>query len=155
MGAQVTSPQRLLVNQLVAWLGSEVAGADAWTFHPVSQPDYLGGRHCAVYWLADEPSPQNSTTGWIGLSEAYAIRYWEAASDGARLAPDEVAEGLLEEALRGVRRSVVGHRQLPAGQLADASQMDYLGSRKLGEEDGASGVRGFEVLVQVVRGESY
>lgn len=151
----MTSPQRLVTNHIKAVLQADVEDADGWTFHLSAPRDYAGGQNCAVYWLGDEPFSDDSTTGWLGLADAYVIQYWEPASDPSRAATDEEAEELVTETLQQVRRAILLHRGLPAGQLANASELAYLGSRRLGNEDAASSVRGFEVTVRVRRPESY
>lgn len=151
----MTSPQRLISDQLIAWLQAEVEDADGWTFHRTAPRDYAAGQNCAVYWLGDEPFSDDSTTGWLGLADAYVIQYWEPATDPSRASTDEAAEELVTETLQQVRRAVLLHRGLSAGQLANAFELAYLGSRRLSTEDAASSVRGFEVTVRVRRPEAY
>jgi hypothetical protein len=151
----VTSPQRLLVDQLIAWIQAEVADSDSWHFHKEMPPDYNPGTNCAIFWAGDDVFEQDSTTGWLGLVDSYLIRYWEPADEGTRTTTDEASGDTLSDALQQVRRTVILHQGLPAASLANASQMAYGGSRKLGAADGASGVRGFEMTVAVRRPESY
>ena len=151
----MTSPQRLFVDQLTAWITDEVEDTEGWAIRKEEPRDWSGGQELAVWWLGDEPFDQDSTTGWLGLVDLYAVRYTEPADDAARVASDEAAGDVLSETLQQVRAAIVKHRGLPAGQLANASEMAYSGSRKLGDEDNASGVRGFQVLVRVRRPEQY
>jgi hypothetical protein len=151
----VTSPVRLFTDQLIAWLQAEVEDADGWSFIREEPRDYVPGENCAIWWTGDEPFDSDSTTGWLGLVDVYQLRYWEPADEGSRTTEDEDAGDVLSTKLQQVRRTIALHRALPAGSLADASEMVYLGSTKLGAEDGASGVRGFSVGIRVRRSESY
>ena len=151
----MTSPVRLFVDQLLAWIKDEVDDTEGWHVHKEQPRDWTSGQNLAVWWLGDEPFDQDSTTGWLGLVDLYVLRYWEPADDATRVATDETAGDTLSETLQQVRRTIALHRGLPAGQLAGASEMAYGGSRKLGDEDDASGVRGFQVVIRVRRPESY
>lgn len=151
----MTSPVRLFVDQLLAWITDEVEDTEDWKPWKEEPRDYAPGKNLAIWWLGDELEPGDSTTGWQGLVDLYALRYWEPADETARAAVDEAAGDVISETVQQVRQCIVAHKHLPAAQLGDASFMDYAGSRKLGAEDDASGVRGFTVLIRVHRPQGY
>ena len=152
----MTSPQRAVTDQLIAWIQADVEDADGWTFVRAIPRDYsTGGQHCAVWWLGDEPFSDDSTTGYLGLADAYLIRYWEPAPETSRVSEDEEAEQRIEETVQQVRACILGHRGLNASNLNNAFELAYLGSRKLASEDAASSVRGFEITVRVRRPEMF
>ena len=152
----MTSPQRLFIDQLVAWLKDEVEDTDDWEIIREEPRNISGQQTLAVWWVGDAVFTDDSTTGWLGLVDTYALTYTEPADEGTRVTEDEDAGDLLSEKLQQVRRCILLHRGLvSAANLAGAFVMEYAGSRKLGATDDAPGVRGFAVEIRVRRPESY
>jgi hypothetical protein len=138
--------------QVLDWIQAEVEAAASWTYYSAEPLTMEAAPCCAVWWVGDSPRNEFSTMittvsgttqgGWQDVLDNYAVRYWEAVPDPARLMVDDAATARVEDTLDSVRAVIFNHSidLRPFG----SDNVRYGGARTFNQVSGESLVRGFQ-----------